>query len=185
MILLIDICEEEMHHHEFVRPIEDILRKVEEPFITRNYLKLSKKDIDSCHRIIIAGTSLMDMAYSRNISKFKFLSTFNKPVLGICGGMQILCVVHGCRLIKGKEVGLFKMDFNAEFLGAGGSREVYMLHNMAVKDDIILHEKFNIYSKSSDAGYVQAVKHKHLRHYGTLFHPEVRNKDIILNFLSV
>jgi anthranilate/para-aminobenzoate synthase component II len=185
MILLIDICREEMHYHEFVRPIEDIMHKAEEPFITKHYLNISKKDLDSCHRIIIAGTSLMDASYSKNLSRFKFLKSFNKPVLGICSGMQILCVMHGCNLANGKEIGLAKLDFNAEFLGVTGSREIYMLHNMIVKGDKNLHDKFHIYSKSVGTGYVQAVRHKHFKHYGTLFHPEVRNKDMILNFLYV
>jgi len=188
MILIINICKEDMHYHEFVRPIEDILRSVEEPFITRHYGELSKrmtkKDIDSAHRIIIAGTSLADMSYAKNVSKFKFLKSYDKPILGICGGMQLLCIVNGCRLATGREIGLIKIDFNVEFLGVKGSREVYMLHNMIVKDDDALHDVFRIYSKSVQ-GYVQVVKHKHLKHYGTLFHPEVRNKDIIMNFLKV
>lgn len=185
MILIISICKEDMHYHEFVRPIEDILNALEEPFITKNYLKLSRSDLDSCHRIIIAGTSLMDMHYAKDISRFKFLASFNKPVLGICGGMQILCMIHGCKLIDGSEIGLKKINFNAEFLGVNGSREVYTIHNMVVKDDAVLHEKFHIYSRSKDGGFVQAVKHKAFRHYGLLFHPEVRNKDMILNFLHM
>ncbi|MGV8171131.1 MAG: glutamine amidotransferase-related protein [Candidatus Woesearchaeota archaeon] len=187
MILLIDICNEEMHYHEFVRPIEDILRTVEEPFITRKYSVISRKDIDSCHRIIIAGTSLKDVEYSKNLSRLKFLKNFDKPILAICGGMQILCMLYGCKLADGSEIGLYTINFNAEFLGVKGSRDVYMLHNMMIKDDALLKDSFNIYSRSMSAGvgYVQAVKHKHFKHYGVLFHPEVRNKDMIINFLRV
>lgn len=185
MILLINICKEAMHYHEFVRPIEDILRKAEEPFITKHYREISRKDIDSCHRIIIAGTSLADSSYAKDLAKFKFLSSFTRPVLGICGGMQILCSVNGCKLDKGMEIGLVELDFNAEFLGIKGSREVYMLHNLIVRDDAVLHDNFHIYSRSNGTGYIQSVKHKRFKHYGTLFHPEVRNKDIIQNFLGV
>jgi len=186
MILIINICKEEMHTLEFVKPIEDILKKVEEPFTTMHYSKITKKDLDSSHRIIIAGTSLKDMSYSesKNKSKFKFLLSYNKPLLGICGGMQLLCMSYGCKLTKCQEIGLKSINFNAKFLGVGGlkekSREVYELHNMGVKDDATLKKYFNVYAKTE---VVQAVKHKHFKHYGVLFHPEVRNKDIILNFL--
>lgn len=182
MILIINVCKEEMHYFEFVKPIEDILKKNEEPFITKNYFEVTKKDLDSSHRIIITGTSLKDMSYSspKNMSKFKFLLSYEKPVLAICGGMQLLCMIHGCKLIKGQGIGLHNINFNAEFLKINGSREVYELHNMAVKDDDILKKNFHIYSKTE---HIQAVKHKHFKHYGVLFHPEVRNKDLIVNFL--
>ncbi|MGV8141071.1 MAG: glutamine amidotransferase-related protein [Candidatus Woesearchaeota archaeon] len=200
MILIINICGQEMHYHEFVSPIEDILNGKEEPFITKRYVDVNKKDLESSHRIIIAGTSLKDSSYLKHISKFKFLKSYAKPVLAICGGMQILCMIHGCRLFEGKEIGLKSINFNAEFLKVTGSREVYELHNFAIREDENLKKNFHIYSKSiiedqkgkttglkgkSEKEIVQAVKHRHLKHYGVLFHPEVRNKDMIVNFLYV
>jgi anthranilate/para-aminobenzoate synthase component II len=187
MILIINICKEEIHYFEFVKPIEDIIKKTESPFITKKYYEITKKDLETCHRIIITGTSLKDNAYvnTKELSKFNFLKTFNKPVLAICGGMQLLCMVNGCKLVKYQEIGLHNITFNAEFLGVNGTREVYELHNFAVKDDITLKKNFNIYSVSFKTEFVQAVKHKRFKHYGTLFHPETRNKDMIVNFLSL
>ena len=187
MILIINICKEDMHYFEFVKPVEDVLIKAEVPFITRKYVEVKKKDIDSCHRIIITGTSLKDSSYVKELFRFNFLKTFNKPVLAICGGMQLLCLVNGCKLIKGYEIGLANINFNSEYLGVTGSREVYELHNFAVKDDDVLKKTFNIYAKtvSTKKDIVQAVKHKHLKQYGTLFHPETRNKDMIANFLNI
>jgi GMP synthase (glutamine-hydrolysing) len=152
--------------------------------------------------VIITGTSLKDMSYTRQLSKFKFLLSYDKPVLAICGGMQILCMINGCCLVKGQEIGLKTIIFNAEYLGAestiGREREVYALHNMAIKDDAVLKKMFHVYSKTeidskakidsknnSKIGCIQAVKHKYFKHYGILFHPEVRNKDMITNFLYV
>jgi anthranilate/para-aminobenzoate synthase component II len=189
MILIIRICNEDMHYHEFVRPIEEIIKNVEEPYVTKYYMDVKKKDLESSHRIIITGTSLADVSYIKDISKFRFLKSYKKPVLAICGGMQLLCMIYGCRLSKYLEIGLKEIKFNAEFLGMKDSREVYELHNMFVKDDDLLKKTFHIYSKSSldslNDGLIQAVKHKHLKHYGTLFHPEVRNRDMIVNFLYV
>jgi len=183
MILLINICKEEMHYLEFVKPIEDILSKSEASFETKNFLDVKKSDLESCHRIIIAGTSLKDFEYTKHLSKFNFLKSFNKPVLAICGGMQILCMAHGCKLSNGQEIGLKRINFNAEYLGVNGQRDVYCLHNMVLKDDDALKRSFRIFSKTE---YVQAVMHKHKpKQYGVLFHPEVRNKDLIVNFLYI
>jgi len=190
MILIINICKQEMHDLEFVKPVEDILSKSEVPFVTKHISKLKKSDIDSCHRIIITGTSLKDFDYTKHKSKFSFLKSFDRPVLAICGGMQLLCMIHGCKLTKFQEIGLKPVAFTAGFLGVDPSvksdREVYCLHNMAIVDDDSLKDTFHIYAKtySSDGKEcIQAVRHKHFKHYGTLFHPEVRNKDLIVNFL--
>jgi anthranilate/para-aminobenzoate synthase component II len=59
-----------------------------------------------------------------------------------------------------------------------------MLHNLIIKDDAKLHESFQVYARKDGIGSIQAIKHKHFKHYGLLFHPEVRNKDLILNFLE-
>ncbi|HYD03433.1 MAG TPA: gamma-glutamyl-gamma-aminobutyrate hydrolase family protein [Alphaproteobacteria bacterium] len=193
MLLILNICKHQLHYTEFIKPIEDIARKQEIPFDTIHYSKIkpqnAKKILGKYHRIIITGTSLKDMGYSKDLSKFKWLLSdiaSDKPILGICGGMQLLCMIHGCKLIKNPEIGLAKINFNAEFLGINGQREVYALHNMAIKNDSILKKTFNIYSSGNKENLIiQAVKHKGNKHYGVLFHPEVRNKDLIVNFLSV
>jgi GMP synthase (glutamine-hydrolysing) len=41
---------------------------------------------------------------------------------------------------------------------------------------------FDIFCEGN--GVVQAVKHKERPIYGVLFHPEVRNKNLILEFLK-
>jgi len=189
MILIINICNEEMHYYEFVKPIEDVILNANKEFITKHYKKdyssimsIINDNLSSCDRIIIAGTSLKDMDYSKDLSKFEFLKSYTKPILAICGGMQILCMLHECKLIKGGEIGLKNTFFDKNYLGITGSREVYTLHNMAIKEDSSLNKSFNIFSRTN---YVQAVMHKKLPHYGLLFHPEVRNKDLIVNFLYV
>ncbi len=186
MILIINICKNELHTYEFVKPIEDILIREEKFFVTKHYSALTKKDISDAHRIIIAGTSLQDFDYEKDFrnhpEKFSFIDKSKKPILAICGGMQLLCMVHGCKLINGQEIGLVEAKFPQEFLGLKGKKEIYCLHNMTVKDDAALKKEFVIYGTTK---YVQAVKHKKFPHYGLLFHPEVRNKDMIVKFLSV
>ncbi len=185
MILIINICKEQLHYYEFVKPIEDIITKSNQTFITRHYIDDYSTIIDDlvkCDRVIITGTSLKDMGYSSSLSKFDFLKSYTKPVLAICGGMQLLCMIYKCKLIKGREIGLNAVNFESDYLGVNGSREAYTLHNMAIRENTALKKSFNIFSRTK---YVQSIKHKVLPHYGLLFHPEVRNKDLIVNFLYV
>ena len=182
MILIINICKDGLHYHEFVRPIEDIMRSSEEPFVTRHYSELTYKDLNGSHRIIITGTSLQDFEYSKNIERFGFLKEFRGPILAICGGMQIICTLYGCKMMKGSEIGLIPVNFTGEFLGMKGRREVYALHNISVKNDATLKRQFGIFANTE---YIQALRHVHHPIYCVMFHPEVRNKSMITEFLKV
>ena len=73
-----------------------------------------------------------------------------------------------------KEIGLIIVNFKKEFLGLKGKKHVYNLH-----ENYVDSKKFETFAKSK---VPQAVKHKTKSIYGTLFHPEVRNKEIIANF---
>jgi len=90
MILLINICKEQLHELEFVKPIQDILLKNNLKFKVVHYKELKKIDIDNAKRIIICGTSLKDNDFLKNMRLFFWIRTCNKPILGICGGMQII-----------------------------------------------------------------------------------------------
>jgi len=54
----------------------------------------------------------------------------------------------------------------------------YALHGQYAES-----EEFEISAYSSSC--IQAIKHKTKPLYGTLFHPEVRNKNIIINFCKL
>jgi GMP synthase (glutamine-hydrolysing) len=173
-----------MHYYEFVKPIEDIVKKTHMDFTSVHYNNLNKKIIDSVSKIIICGTSLRDFTYMKDMEKFSFLKNIKKPVLGICGGMQLMCKAFGCSLTKETQIGLSRTIFNG-FLGLDGARDVYELHNMIVKDDFVLKKNFDILARNEKNKSVQAVKHTSLPVYGTLFHPEVRNKDVIERFVRL
>jgi|SRR3989338_7247398 len=190
MILLINICKERLHFYEFVKPILDILKDNNIDFFVKHYKELEKKDLDKAEKIIICGTSLKDIDYFEHYHNFDWLLDYDKPVLGICGGMQIICMVFEDKLktlrkagkgifSKKTEVGFIKLNFEREFLGLIGEKEVYALHNYYVKN---INKEFFILSKDP---IPQAVKHKEKSIYGVLFHPEARNKDMIRNFAKL
>ena len=183
MILIISTCANKLHEAEFVKPIENILKENEIEFLTRHYKEVRESELTAVDKIIISGTSLDDFEYLKDISLFEWLRETDKPVLGICSGMQIIGLVFGAESKKFKEIGFYKERFENEFLGLGKDGEdveveVYHLHNSY----ITLPEGFESYSKSYPKKVVQAMKHKEKEIYGVLFHPEVRNHEIIFIF---
>lgn len=176
-ILIINICKERLHYFEFVKPLEDILKKNNIKYFTIHYKKLRKKDLEKTSKIIICGTSLKDNEFTENINKFLWIKNIKKSILGICGGMQLIGLEFKGRLKKRTEIGFYKENFKIDFLGLNGENEVYHLHN----NYIALSREFEIFSKNK---IIQAVKHKAREIYCVLFHPEVRNKKMILNFVN-
>lgn len=183
MILLINICREELHTLEFVKPLEDILKKLGKDTVVRDYVTLTKKDLEICEKIIICGTSLKDNEFSKkeNLKYFSWIKNFDKPLLGICGGMQVIGSIFGGQLKKKKEIGFFEELFVQDFLGLAGKQQVYHLHNNFV--DFKKLKMFEVYSENDK--FVQAIKHKERKIYGVLFHPEVRQKKMIEEFGNV
>jgi len=108
---------------------------------------------------------------------FSWLRNFEKPVLGICAGMQIIGMVFGGELKKKTEVGFYFENVDKDFLGLSGEVEVYHLHNSYVE----FSEDFDIFAGEDVS---QAVRHKVKSVYGVLFHPEVRQKEMILEFVK-
>lgn len=160
MILLINICKEKLHFYEFVKSVGDILVRNKIMGFIRHYSCLTKKDLEKASKIIICGTSLKDNDFLENIEKFNWIKDYNKPILGICGGAHIIGLILGNKLKGQKEIGLKEINIDREFLGVKGKKQVYHLNQFYVLPETF--QKDNIYA--------------------TLFHPEVRNKKIIVNF---
>ena len=177
-ILIIDICKEKLHYYEFVKPIKDILKKNNIKNFVKNYKKITKKDLTKISKVIICGTSLKDNEFIKYFDKFRWILNFNQPILGICGGVEIIGLIFGGKLKRKTEIGYYKENFEKDFLSLKGSREVYHLHNYYI--DFKKLKEFDVFSKNNKIP--QAVKHKEKPILGVLFHPEVRHKDLIKKF---
>lgn len=178
MILIVQIYNQKFHYFEFVKPIEDVLKRNSIEFESVHYKKLDYNLILKAEKIIISGTSLKDNKFLDDIALFSWIKEFNKPILGICGGMHVLGLVFDGLLKKQQEIGLTEINFNKEFLGKYGKIQAYELHNFFIESD-----EFDVFALSKNCR--QAIKHKQKPFFGVLFHPEVRNKDLIINFVNL
>ncbi len=176
--LLIKTNSEPLHDFEFVKPIEKILEKNKIKFRTIHYKELKNSVIKKAKRIIICGTSLKDDGFLEDLKKFEWIKECNKPILGICSGMQIISLVFGSELKKKTEIGFYPENFKKEFLGLSGEHQVYHLHN----NYALLPYEFENFSIGE---IPQAIKHKDISIYGILFHPEVRNEKIVEKFCEL
>jgi len=177
MILIVQICNEKLHYFEFVKPIEDVVKQANQDFTSVHYNNLSDEKLKKADKVIICGTSLKDNFFLQDIQKFNWIKDFDKPILGICGGMHILGLLFNGILKKQQEIGLTEIEFKEEFIGMKGPKQVYALHNFYVES-----KEFKVIAQSKLCP--QAIKHKSKPFFGVLFHPEVRNRDCIEFFSS-
>ena len=174
MILIISTCKEKLSENEFVKPIANT---VSENYMIKHYSEISKKEIDEADKIIICGTALIDNEYLENLDKFDWIKNCDKPVLGICSGMQIIGLIFGADIIKEKEIGMKKIEVIGKSRLFPKTFEAYELHSNSLKN----LDSFEILAKSGEI--IQAIKHKDEEIFGIIFHPEVRNAQIIRKFL--
>jgi GMP synthase (glutamine-hydrolysing) len=180
MILIINVCFDELSEFEFVKPVESILKKSSIRFFTKHYLSLVKDDLNSAEKIIICGTALKDFDYLENIDRFDWLKDSKKPILGICAGIQIIARIFDNDLIEKIKIGRLKVNVIRENkLTSKDEFYSYFLNSKAIK----IRKHFDILANSERLNCM--FKHKNKEIYGCLFHPEVLNPEIIINFCNL
>ena len=174
MILIISTCAEKLNENEFVKPIVNI---VGENFEVKHYSKV--ESVEKYEKIIICGTALKDNKFLEDLDKFVWLLETENPVLGICSGMQIIALSFGAELTEAKKIGMAKVKVLEENVLFSEELEVYELHGNGLTN----LDHFNILADTNDS--VQAIRHKEKKFYGIIFHPEVRNHQVVINFLEL
>jgi anthranilate/para-aminobenzoate synthase component II len=179
MILIVDLCDRGLGllRGEFVRPLRDCVAGLDD-VVVKHYLEVNADEVSGFDRIILSGTALLDRSYLDDISVFKWLLGFEGPVLGVCAGMQVIGLLHGCDIVECKGIGVGEVFTVADNPLFEGSFKAYELHNLALS----VNRDFHVLARSRDC--VQAILHKGKPAYGLLFHPEARNPDILVNFIG-
>jgi GMP synthase-like glutamine amidotransferase len=180
MILIIDLNwkKDSLGFYEFVLPIASIAAELEE-YVVKHYLEVNNNDINRCEKIILSGTALKDNVTLNQPEKFSWLSNQDKPVLGICAGMQTIGVVFGLRLMYCLEIGMTEVTTLKENPLFSNTFRAYSLHNYSVEP----LGDFDALAESAQC--TQAIRHRKKPIYGVLFHPEVRNEDILKRFIQL
>jgi GMP synthase-like glutamine amidotransferase len=183
MILLLDLCyeRESLSKYEFVYPIADTLKRAGAKFEIQHFTQADEKKQEEYSKIILCGTALKDNAYAKRLDLFSWLKTCEKPVLGICAGMQVIGSVFGGCMASQMAIGLETLEIVAAtpLLGEPRQIQVYHLHNFSVT----MPEGFLLAAGS--AAFTKAFKHREKPIYGIIFHPEVRNRWVLERFLKL
>ncbi len=180
MILVVDMnCKKDsLGYYEFVLPILAIAQELDS-CVVRHYSEVTNADISSCEKVILSGTPLKDNATLNEPEKFSWLQEVDRPVLGICAGMQTIGVVFGLVLTRCLEIGMTLMTTQSGNPLFSGPFKAYSLHNYCVESS----DEFEVLAENEKC--VQAIKHKQKPIYGVLFHPEVRNSEILKRFIAL
>ena len=176
-ILLISTCKEKLSEYEFVKPIVEIINSFDYDIV--NYRNLETLNLQIYDKVIICGTSLKDNDYLNYLFDFNRLKNHGKGILGICSGFQIICSMFDEEIIAQEEIGMIKVETQIKNPLASGNFEAYNMHNFSV-DEVT---SFNVLAKSENT--IQMISHKKINAFGVSFHPEVRNLEIITNFLLI
>ena len=180
MILVVDMNSRgnPFGFHEFVQPIILIAEELEKCDV-KHYLEIEEKNLENYDKIILSGSALKNTVTLNQTAHFKWLVDFDKPVLGICAGMQTIGLVFGGHLKKCQEIGIIEIALLKTNLLFSSNFKVYALHNFA----LVPSAEFDVLAESANC--IQAIKHKQKNIYGVLFHPEVRNEEVIQQFVHV
>ncbi|MDN5340205.1 MAG: hypothetical protein PWQ30_1314 [Euryarchaeota archaeon] len=183
MILLVDLCcrDGSLSRDEFVAPVERLLGRLGVMSVTRHYTAVGAPEIESADAVILCGTALMDTGYLERPELFRWLLSFERPVLGISSGMMALAAAFGSGTEPCREIGMADVRVLAPDPLFAGQEEfsAYTVHDCAVQ----VPGEFVALAASDRC--VQAIRHRSLPLYGVLFHPEVRNEWVIERFCGL
>jgi GMP synthase-like glutamine amidotransferase len=180
MILIVDMNwkRDSLAYNEFVLSIVSAVQSLEECEV-KHFLDIEPTELSGYNKIVLSGTALKDHATLKQVNKFNWVKTCSKPILGICAGMQTISLVFNEPLMNCLQVGMTEITTLKENSFFQGDFKAYALHNYSVGPC----QNFEVFAESAKC--IQAIKHKQKNIYGVLFHPEVRNQEILKRFINL
>lgn len=151
------------------------------------YEKAVELDVDG----IIFGGGISDIKAEDAPRINKDIYSLNKPVFGICSGMELIALDFGGEVGRDKypfEKGdtLATLDSNSTiFKNLPSEQHTHMYHGYSVEK---LPKDFKN-TGSTESGPIAAFENENLKIYGTIFHPEGKYSEyggeILENFINV
>jgi GMP synthase (glutamine-hydrolysing) len=169
---------------QFTQPILDILDEARVSSVTAEYKEIP--DVKDFHGIIMGGSPRGDDIVDHHQPWFQWIKTCDIPIFGFCAGHHITGKMYGAELLRSVEVEVgdfyITIDRPDDPLFKGCQRDVLVRQDH--HDSITLPPGF-ILLAHSEICKVEAMKHPTKPIYTTQFHPEILNKDMMLNFLDI
>lgn len=183
MILLVDLAWKpgSLSRDEYVSPVARIVSSAGYKWQEVYFSKISPENIADAEGIILCGTALKDNAFTERLRDLAWLRDTKCPVLGICAGMEALCLVFGSRLRPVEEIGMTEVLVTQPdpILGEPRQFTAYEVHSFSCEPPsgwitIAVSDKC-----------VQAFRHPDRPVFGVMFHPEVRNDAVVERFCAL
>jgi GMP synthase-like glutamine amidotransferase len=177
MILVVDMNwkKDSLAYGEFVAPIVSVVESLEGCRV-KHFSEITAQDLALSSKVVLSGTTLKDFSTLKQLDKFSWVKTYSKPVLAICAGIQTMYQVFGEPLTGCLQVGMTDITTTTENPLFQGKFRAYALHSLSV----VPNQTFIALAESPVC--VEAVRHTRKEIYGVLFHPEVRNPEILQRF---
>jgi GMP synthase (glutamine-hydrolysing) len=165
--------------YEFVQPILSVVESLE-PCTVKHYLDVDPSEVENYSHIILSGTTLKDFDFLEHLESLEWIKTCSKPIMGICAGMQTIIRLYDEQLEPCQQVGMTEITTTKPNHLFSGTFQAYSLHTYSIASD---SQTFDTIAESAKC--VQAIAHIQKPIYGVLFHPEVRNPDILKRFIEL
>lgn len=150
---------------------------------------LTEAQLNEARSVIISGAPILitEIDTTPYLSKFEWILTTTKPVLGICFGHQIIGLLHGSQASKMKEDRDWQVieRYESCLLFDKLPDEVEMMEDHC--ETISVAPGFKLIA-SSDACINECMQHHSKPIFGVQFHPEVSGnmgRILIENFLKI
>jgi len=183
MILLVDLCcrPGSLSRDEFVGPVSRIVERAKEPWREVHFSQAGMADRTGADGIILCGTALQDNLFLQKVTEYASLFDAGLPILGICAGMEALCLAFGGNNRPACEIGMtrIRVETPDPLLGSPADFEAYELHSFACDPP----PGWVVTAVSERC--VQAVRHPDKPLFGVMFHPEVRNDHVVERFCAL
>jgi GMP synthase (glutamine-hydrolysing) len=168
--------------------IADVLNKLGSENKILPWHECDESKLKSLHAIILSGAPVLltEIDYQPYLDQFGFLKRSSIPVLGICFGHQLIGLLFGSQVFKGKEI---RELTEIEVLKENDLFKGIPVKAMMMEDHtegITLPANFNCFAKS-DSYAVEVMIHISQPIYGVQFHPEVsglNGEKLLMNFLA-
>ena len=159
------------------------------PCKTIAYFDFDEKSIQDYDAVIFSGAPILltEIDQEPYLKTFEWVRTFEKPILGICFGHQLLGLLHGASVSMQRE------DRDWQWIEAIAHSPIFddLDNPVAMQEDhcesISVPPGFEL-SATSDTTVNEAMHHKNKPFFGVQFHPEIsgpQGERLLLNFCRI